>query len=123
MEALPEQGVVPVTRISDVTRDKDGIVVLAPEEPEHVTSLTPSGLEVYYSWAPKRHYKVRDTNAAPPGKSAETHPNEGWAEVPSVTSVLNVLDKSGALSWWAQGISAEGVLELVRRGHLAWVAA
>lgn len=118
----------------NVTRDADGIAVLPAEEPEHVTSLTPSGLEVYYSWAPRRHYKIR---WSPDPVMVEVDPeyNPGvlvdvrerpylgmdeWREIPSVTSVLNVLDKSGALSWWSQGVGAEGVLELARRGILVY---
>lgn len=110
----------------NVTRDADGIAVLPAEEPEHVTSLTPSGLEVYYSWAPRRHYKIRQTFSAWNEQYGEkyplaviTEPSE-WVEIPSVTSVLNVLDKSGALSWWSQGIGAEGVMELTRRGTLVY---
>lgn len=99
----------------NVTRDADGIAVLPAEEPEHVTSLTPSGLEVYYSWAPRRHYKIR---YGPETWAGATSILWEWREIPSVTSVLNVLDKSGALSWWSQEVSAEGVCELVRRGRV-----
>jgi hypothetical protein len=40
-----------------------------------------------------------------------------WREVPSVTTVLGILDKPG-LPWWGMKIGVEGVLELVRRGRL-----
>lgn len=78
---------------------------------QHVTSLTPSGLQVLYSWAPKRLYRVRRV-------ASEQYAhiiNAPWTEVPSVTSVLGILDKSGALSWWAQRIGVEGVMELFSR--------
>lgn len=78
-------------------------------EVEHVTSLTPSGIECWYSWEPRRHYKVRFKPT-----ERETALSE-WVEVPSVTSVLNVLDKSGALSWWSMRVGIGAVIELDKR--------
>ena len=66
---------------------------------EFVTEKTPSGLEIYYSWAPKRLYRLMALD-------------DSWIEVPSVTNVLGVLDKSGALTWWGMKVGVEGVLKL-----------
>lgn len=84
----------------------------AVAEPREFSNVTPSGVEVFYSPAPKRHYKVRKqlllaTDADQPE----------WVEVPSVTTILGVLDKP-ALSWWGMKVGIEGVLELHRRGAL-----
>lgn len=81
----------------------------APQEEQFTTSLTPSGMGVYYSWAPRRYYKL-----------GMYHEKKGidWdacREVPSVTNVLGVLDKSGALTWWGQGVGVDGVLELLKK--------
>ena len=64
------------------------------------SSITPSGIEVAYGTEPKRFYLV------------------DGQEVPSVTQVLNTLDKSGPLIWWGQGVAVDGVVELFRRGRL-----
>jgi len=80
------------------------------EEPEHVTSLTPSGIEVYYSWAPRRHYKVR----VYPRDYNDSSGDE-WREVPSVTTILNVLDKSGAIGWWSFRVGLKAIVELYRQ--------
>jgi hypothetical protein len=80
-----------------------------PEEPFGVSSsLTPSGLEVYYQAGPKRLYRVRHTKHA--------MDEYDWVEVPSVTTVNGVIDKSGALTWWGQGIGALGTLRLQALG-------
>lgn len=68
---------------------------------------TPSGIEIRYTAAPKRKYEVYDAG----------QPEKGWLEVPSVTTVLGVLDKPG-LPWWGMKTGVEGVLELHRRGCL-----
>lgn len=94
-------------------------------EVEHVTSLTPSGIECWYSWEPRRHYKLRWTPdpvwvepdpVRNPGSlvDARCRPYMGmseWREVPSVTSVLGVLDKP-ALVWWGMKVGIEGVRTL-----------
>lgn len=91
-----------------------------PPKATHVTSQTPAGIEVLYQWEPKRLYKVRWA------ESCITEPwfsnYEGafdWREVPSVTTVLEVLDKP-ALPWWGMGVGAEGTLKLVQLGLLRW---
>lgn len=83
------------------------------EDPEGVISRTPSGLEVYFQWKPKRLYKVRhiESDGAPGSE------DDGWITVPSVTTVLDVLHKP-ALTWWGQGIGIQGVLTLLERGRL-----
>src|SRR3990167_9265100 len=57
--------------------------------------VTPSGVSIYYQAAPKRLYKVN-------GK-----------EVPSVTGVLDVLEKGG-LSFWGMKVGIEGMCHLYR---------
>lgn len=80
----------------------------ASQDPYGVaTNLTPAGIEVYYQAGPKRLYRVRETLGGVPLE---------WREVPSVTTVLGVLDKSGALTWWGQGIGGIGALKLQRLG-------
>jgi hypothetical protein len=72
----------------------------AEEKPTPLTSSTvPAGYTIDFYTAPKRAYHI------------------DGVEVPSVTTVLGVLDKSG-LPWWAQGVAVEGILELVSRGLL-----
>ncbi len=86
------------------------------EEPKLFTSVTPSGIEVGYSPAPRRFYQVRDINIADSLRTPLTE----WQECPSVTTILGCLEKPG-LSYWGNKIGADGVLELVRRGRLEWV--
>ena len=68
---------------------------------------TPSGIVVEYS----------------PGDGTKENPR--WykvngVEVPSVTTVLDVLRKDG-LSWWGMKVGVEGVIQLVNRGRLTTV--
>jgi hypothetical protein len=60
---------------------------------------TPSGLELYYQAAPKRLYRVNGV------------------EVPSVTTVLDILHKP-ALTWWGMKVGVEGVSKLLED---AWI--
>lgn len=92
------------------------VAPVTPEEPQFVTSVTPSGIEVLYQWAPKRLYKVRHTE---PQMGAGKPKDYDWSEVPSVTTVLGVLDKP-ALPWWGMKIGVQGVLELVERGVIPY---
>jgi len=64
-------------------------------------STTPNGTVVYFQAEPKRLYRVNGV------------------EVPSVTTVLGVVDKSGPLIWWGQGVGIEATLELMRLGRIA----
>jgi len=77
---------------------------------EHVTWITPSGVEVFYSWHPRRYYKLRQCKCVAGGLLCD----EQYAEVPSVTNVLNVLSKD-ALPWWGMKVGVEGMLELFNR--------
>lgn len=85
-------------------------------EPVRFEAVTPSGIEVMYEAAPKRHYMVRHRSS----DEREFDVESEWREVPSVTTVLGVLDKPG-LPWWSQGLAVESVIELVRRGLLSWL--
>ena len=71
---------------------------------------TPSGIGVYYQSKPKRLYRI----SAFPAANEDT---TTWEEVPSVTTVLGVLDKP-ALPWWGMKCGIEGVLALYESGHL-----
>lgn len=79
----------------------------AVEKVTSETSITPSGLEIEFSWEPKRQYRLRN----------DSDP-EAWVEVPSVTDVLSVLDKSAALTWWGMRVGIEGVLRLYSMGMI-----
>jgi hypothetical protein len=70
------------------------------------TSLTPSGIEIKYIPKP-RGYFIR---------SQEDESGE-WQEVPSVSTVLDLLEKGG-LSWWGQRIGVQGVLQLFNTGAI-----
>lgn len=70
-----------------------------------VTAETPAGIEVRYTVGDRvRKYEV----------CTEAMADEplAWREVPSVTTVLGVLDKP--LQWWGMEIGVAGVQELVR---------
>ena len=84
----------------------------ASQEVIWTTAVTPSGIEIRYQAEPKRGYQVRS------GVRADGSHNFDWRDAPSVTTVLGVLDKSAALTWWGQKIGVAGVIELVNRGLL-----
>lgn len=96
---------------------------VAPDEPYGVaTTVTPAGLEIYYQAGPKRLYRVRRTEVievtqfGSDKKEYLSGYSGDWLEVPSVTTVLDVLDSSGPLIWWGQGIGAIGTRKLEHRG-------
>ncbi len=68
-------------------------------------SQTPSGIEVYYSPEPRRHYKLRRSTS------------DEWVEVPSVTTVLDCL-KKGGLDFWGMRNGIAGCIALAERGLL-----
>jgi hypothetical protein len=68
-------------------------------EPVVVSSVTPAGLTVEYSPSPRRFYRVNGV------------------EVPSVTTILDCLNKPG-LSWHGMKVGTTGVLELVKNHGL-----
>ena len=70
---------------------------------EIVRDVTPSGIVVEYESQPKRLYRVGTDN----GFGQEIH----MAEVPSVTTVLDVLNKGG-LTVWGMRVGIQGVLSL-----------
>lgn len=78
------------------------------------TVETPSGIEVLYQAEPKRLYRVRHTK---PQMGAGKAGDYDWREVPSVTTVLGVLDKP-ALPWWGMKVGVEGVISLFNMGIL-----
>ena len=70
------------------------------EEPWGVARVvTPSGLDVYYQAGPKRMYLV------------------DGIEVPSASTVLQVLEKGG-LSWWGMKVGVKGALSVLTDGDL-----
>lgn len=73
----------------------------APTGAHNTTVTTPSGMVIEYESAPKRLYRV------------------DGVEVPSVTTILDCLDKKG-LPWWGMKIGVEGVQELASRGLLQY---
>lgn len=94
----------------------------AEKQPEEIlyTSLTPSGIEVAYSPAPRRHYKVRKHILLheSTGAGGDIHPlsDPDWQEVPSVTTALGVLDKSGAIGWWSFRVGLSAIVTLWKQG-------
>lgn len=75
--------------------------------------VTPSGIEVYYQSKPKRLYRIRKASGTP---DPDVYAPD-WREVPSVTTVLGVLDKP-ALPWWGMKTGVQGVLSLYEDGLL-----
>lgn len=73
--------------------------------------ITPSRVEIRYGMEPKRKYEIRRQKPWVPGISSLK-----WNEVPSVTTVTDIIKDAGPLIWWGQGIGIKGVLELHRRG-------
>lgn len=80
-------------------------------------STTPSGIEVLYQTEPKRLYCVRSLSAIGLAVQSGEDPTraENWIEVPSVTTVLSVLDKP-ALPWWGMTVGLEGLIALHNMG-------
>lgn len=79
-------------------------------EPDKLTA-TPSGIEIaYYAEKPKRAYRVRGYKTGDP---VSVDSILEWREVPSVTTVLECLDKP-ALPWWGMGVGAAGVIALAK---------
>ena len=79
---------------------------------------TPSGIEIRYHWEPVRKYEIKypvDAPALYPGQEYCID----WKEVPSVTTVLDVLDKPG-LTWWGQEIGVTGLLQLQHYPGIEW---
>lgn len=96
--------------------EPSGIVDVGAAEAVPVsTSVTPSGIEIAYYVEPKRKYELR----APKGKFLTNFEDVSvWNEVPSVTTILEVLDKP-ALPWWGMTVGVEGVIALIKEGRFA----
>jgi len=81
------------------------------------SSVTPSGVEIEFHVEPKRQYKIRRPDPllgkSTSGRSGYTA--NDWIDVPSVTEVLNVLDKP-ALPWWGMRVGIEGTLAMLNMG-------
>jgi hypothetical protein len=90
---------------------------LASGEPlQFTTSLTPAGIEIYYQWSPKRLYRLRraqEHSVGFPGDPPVTYRLglTEWLEVPSVTKVLECLNKP-SLPWWGMTVGVGGVARL-----------
>jgi len=83
------------------------------------TDITPSGIEVFYQSEPKRLYKVRRAHKATENVFGfQSHQWEYVPEVPSVTTVLGILNKP-QLVWWGMQRGVEGVIDLFAKGVLA----
>jgi hypothetical protein len=80
-------------------------------EPIVVSEVTPGHIEIEYQVKPKRQYRVR--------AGIGHYSTQDWRVVPSVTTVLDCLNKPG-LPFWGNGVGVDGVLELVNRGLLVW---
>ena len=78
------------------------MVEVAEATETQIVTTTPSGMEIVYEWAPKRLYRI------------------DGREVPSVTTVLNVLDKPG-LPYWGMKVGIEGTLAMHNMGLLSSV--
>lgn len=103
---LPEsRQVEPATEVGE-----SGGSPASPTPFSYVT--TPSGIEIAYYVKPRRKYEIRRAIRA-----GAVGPEEGvdWREVPSVTTVLDVLEKGG-LSWWGMKIGVEGTIALAEKG-------
>lgn len=76
------------------------------EQPYGVSeSTTPSGLSIYYQAGPKRIYRICPSETGPDAPL--------WQEVPSVSTVLDILEKGG-LSWWGMKVGIAGTLGIIR---------
>ena len=74
-------------------QDESASSPLNVEEATSTLFTSPTGLEIYYQWAPKRIYRVNGV------------------EVPSVTTPLELIGAFGAGAWWGQGIGIDGALQ------------
>lgn len=116
-----------------VRAEAEAVSEIRSGESVGMVEVTPSGIPVYYQSRPKRLYRIRTNRRwgssvvndedrewllGSAQREAGGWAEEGWREIPSVTTVLGVLDKSGPLVWWAQRVACEGVIELEKQGKL-----
>jgi len=73
-------------------------------------------LEIEFQNKPKRRYRLRWSEFAwvQPMNSSDPA-NSQWVEVPSVTTVLELVKDAGPLIWWGQRVGIEGMLDLIAR--------
>jgi hypothetical protein len=94
--------------------------VITSGESTGVVEVTPSGIPVYYQSKPKRLYRIglfpandlldeRDGFLLESAQGNHDDSAQHWREVPSVTTVLDVLNKP-ALPWWGMKVGVEGTL-------------
>lgn len=102
-EFQPAQKPAPPVSESPVSVEPEVASPQAPQEEQKVTAKTPSGVEIEYVWSPRRLYRLNRGDV--------------WEEVPSVTTVLGVLDKSGPLTWWGMKVGIDGCIALHEEGH------
>lgn len=74
----------------------------------------PSGICVYFQAGPKRLYRLRGKATTSSGDHYTP-----WKEVPSVSTVLDILEKGG-LPWWGMRVGVDGVLKLIEEGVIRW---
>lgn len=86
----------------------------APEKHVAFEATTPSGIEIQYEAEPRRLYRVRQSERLDGVRRVD---GTEWREVPSVTTVLEVLDKP-ALTYWGMRIGVQGVVKLCNLGYL-----
>lgn len=111
-DSAPEAEATP-TKSGAVPEGNDGASGAdVPTGVAQVVTITPSGIEVYYQSGPKRLYRIRQApHGEPPYIDGEL---QDWVEVPSASTVLDVLEKGG-LSWWGMKVGVEGVCRLYAR--------
>jgi len=85
------------------------------------TSLTPSGIEIYYQAGKKRLYRVRNMPVGDAAFSVSGEAHGVWLDVPSVSEILDNLNKPG-LPWWGMKVGVEGIMTLfakIRTGEVS----
>lgn len=73
---------------------------------------TPNGTEIYYQAGPKRLYRIRATSECGSGAEIGNDKNR-WLEVPSVSQIKEIIDRSGPLTWWGMKVGIAGALKVV----------
>lgn len=85
---------------------------------------TPSGIEIAY-WAARkkprifRQYQIRH-NEGPVQVDGDHHEDSAtaWQQVPSVSSISDLVSDPGGLIWWAMTVGVAGALQLFNQGML-----
>lgn len=91
----------------------------APQEEQYVTETTPNGMEIFYSWEPRRHYKLRHHPDCIDKPWFNNYQGAfDWQEVPSVSNIVKLVDDAGGLIWWGMKIGIAGTLQSVDKSQL-----